>query len=258
MSKVIILFISISALLTSFYSCQKEVDGTIDGTLQPIELRFRPVANGQRLEFGSTYTNTHNESFSVRAFKFYISSIDLVNESTGATYQVDRNQYYLVNFADSNSVVLKLKAPAAQYSTLAFTIGVDSLHNVSGAQTGALDPANGMFWTWNTGYIMAKLEGYSSVSNQPNQLFEYHIGGFKGDNNVVKKAYLSFPGGASIDTEDGKESAVTISADVNKWFTGPHQISIASNPVCMTPGPLAEAVADNYLRMFSVEQVINQ
>ena len=37
-------------------------------------------------------------------------------------------------------------------------LGVDSLRNVTGVQTGALDPAMDMYWTWNTGYVMAKLE----------------------------------------------------------------------------------------------------
>ena len=51
--------------------------------------------------------------------------------------------------------------PAGNYNSLSFLLGVDSMHNVSGAQTGALDPANDMFWTWNSGYVMAKMEGAS-------------------------------------------------------------------------------------------------
>lgn len=79
-----------------------------------------------------------------------------------------------------------------QYDSITFLIGVDSLHNVSGAQTGALDPVNDMFWTWNSGYVMAKLEGNSSSSPQMNQKFEYHIGGYSGKHNVVKKLSFRF------------------------------------------------------------------
>jgi hypothetical protein len=48
-----------------------------------------------------------------------------------------------------------------------FLLGVDSARNVSGIQTGALDPARGMFWTWNSGYVMAKIEGSSPSAHVP-------------------------------------------------------------------------------------------
>jgi len=56
-----------------------------------------------------------------------------------------------------------------------------------------------MFWTWNSGYIMAKLEGTSPVSSQPNNKFEYHIGGFREPVNVVSKVRVAFPLGQAID-----------------------------------------------------------
>ncbi len=75
-----------------------------------------------------------------------------------------------------------------------FLLGVDSLHNVSGAQTDALDPAKDMFWTWNTGYVMAKLEGNSPSSALVNNKYEFHVGGFSGKYNVLKKILnLLFP-----------------------------------------------------------------
>jgi hypothetical protein len=59
-----------------------------------------------------------------------------------------------------------------------FMIGVDSARNNSGAQTGALDPTNGMFWSWSTGYIMAKFEGTSAQSPAAANALKFHIGGF--------------------------------------------------------------------------------
>ncbi|WP_316930094.1 MbnP family protein, partial [Hymenobacter sp. IS2118] len=47
------------------------------------------------------------------------------------------------------SQLLALKdIPVGDYQSVSFTVGVDSARNVAGAQTGALDPNNGMFWTW--------------------------------------------------------------------------------------------------------------
>lgn len=240
------------------YACRKEVSTTNQDKPAHIQFNFKPVVDGQNLVLGNTYINAFNESFSVRSFKFYVSEIDLVNEVSGTTFQLDRSQFYLIDVSDSTSLSVAFNAPANQYHSIAFTIGVDSIRNVSGAQTGALDPARGMFWTWNTGYIMAKLEGYSPASSQPNQLFEYHIGGFKGENNVVKKLKLMLPAGTMIDATTGKISTISLSADVNKWFAGPVPISIANSPVCIMPGPLAKSIAGNYLTMFSVVQVINR
>lgn len=258
LNKLTILASSVLVITAVLFSCQKEVNTVSETVSENIQLHFKPVVSGQNLELGNTYTNAHNETFRLRAFKFYISAIDLINDVTGATYQLDRNQYYLIDCADSASLTFKFKAPASRYNKIAFTVGVDSIRNVSGAQTGALDPANGMFWTWNSGYIMAKLEGYSAVSTQPNQLFEYHIGGFKGENNVVQKLYLPLPAGTLINTEAEKASNISITADVNKWFAGPAPVSIANVPVCTSPGPLAKSIAGNYLQMFSVVQVTNQ
>ena len=65
-------------------------------------------------------------------------------------------------------------------------IGVDSARNTSGAQLGALDPANSMFWSWNSGYIFVRMEGNSPQSTQPYNKLQFHIGGFKGATNCIK------------------------------------------------------------------------
>jgi hypothetical protein len=127
---------------------------------------------------------------------------------------------------------------------------------VSGAQTGALDPTKGMFWTWNTGYIMAKLEGNSQLANTPNNEIQYHIGGFKGEDNVVQRIDLPLPDGL-LEAKDNGSSEISISVNVNKWFSAVHPVKISEEPVCMTPGVLAKTVAENYYHMFTVNNVIS-
>lgn len=92
------------------------------------------------------------------------------------------NSYHLINEEGTASKSFSFFVMPTQYNSLSFLIGVDSLKNVSGAQTGGLDPLNGMFWTWNTGYIMFKMEGNSPSSSVVNNKIEYHIGGFSGAN----------------------------------------------------------------------------
>jgi hypothetical protein len=66
-----------------------------------------------------------------------------------------------------------INVPAGTYTGMYLTMGVDSARNVSGAQEGALDPANGMFWSWTSGYIMIKAEGLSPQGAGGS--FTYHL-----------------------------------------------------------------------------------
>jgi hypothetical protein len=180
----------------------------------------------------------------------------LINTDTKVSGGADAN-HYLVDAQNLQSTVIGSQAAVNTYNSIAFVIGVDSIRNVSGAQDGALDPAKGMFWTWSTGYIMAKFEGVSPASIQPGNRFEYHIGGFKGADNVVKRIQLDFPPGQTLAIVQGKSVSINITANANTWFDGNSVISIAATPVSMTPGVLSKQIAENYYRMFTVTDVEN-
>ena len=252
-------------LIAASSSCSKEYSASGFTKAIPKEdsfnltINFTPMVDTLRLSFDSVYHNYWNEKYSVSAFKFYVSKFDLINTDSNRVYHVNTDKYFLVNAADSTTWAVKLLALPFTYNRISFLIGVDSVRNVSGAQTGALDPANGMFWTWSNGYIMAKLEGNSPLSSQPNNKIEYHIGGFTGDNNVLRKPTLLFPFGESltITATAGRKSIINAEADVNAWFNNPHQIKIAVTPVCTSPGLMAKDISENYSKMFSVTEVIN-
>ncbi len=62
--------------------------------------------------------------------------------------------------------------------SVSFLLGTSADLNSSGAHSGDLDPMQGMYWAWHSGYINFKLEGvYSKNGNY--QEFRYHIGGFQ-------------------------------------------------------------------------------
>jgi len=246
-------------LVALLASCQKELKVDAAG-VHNIEIRFKPVVlyDTVDLKFDTvTYQNAFNEPFKVSAFKFYVHAFELSNTDSNKVSHAGDQDYYLVDFADSNSTIIKLNVTSYKYNRIAFTMGVDSVLNVSGAQTGVLDPAKGMFWEWNTGYIMAKLEGTSPVSTAPAQNFKYHIGGFRQADNVIKKIPLLFPFGEVVDMQPGKKTVIDITADVYDWFSNPHDIRIATNPGVMMPGPLAQQIAENYSNMFTIVAINN-
>ena len=239
-------------------SCQKQINAAGEpAATHNLTIKFSAVADAQQLQLGNTYTNAWAENYTPTAFKFYLTQLRLINTDSGITYNVNKDEYFLVNFEDSASVQLNLKAVPFTYNRIAFLLGVDSIRNVSGAQTGALDPAKAMFWTWNSGYIMAKLEGNSPASPQPNNKFEYHIGGFSGTDNVLKQVTLSFPLGQAVTLQPNHSSEMTITANANTWFVGPNPLHISNTAVCTTPGPLAKQIADNYAGMFTVTGIVN-
>jgi hypothetical protein len=70
------------------------------------------------------------------------------------------------------------KSENVTYDKFQFDLGIDSTTNVSGAMGGALDPTNGMYWTWQSGYINFKLEGRSISCDTRNHEFQFHLGGY--------------------------------------------------------------------------------
>jgi hypothetical protein len=241
--KKIIAFISVVLLL----GCKKE--NSSETGLLPLKVSFNLYAFGAPIDTTIQYTNISGEKYKISTLKFYASIFEAENSST-LSKTSETESYHLVDLTNPASQQFTIKLKTGVYDRLNFIVGVDSIRNVSGAQTGALDPVNGMFWTWNTGYIFAKLEGKSPASTAPFQMFTYHIGGFKTGENAIRK--ISLPALIEI----GKTNEIIINADIERWFDGVNTISIASKASIMSPGGPALLIADNYASMFSVNRIV--
>jgi hypothetical protein len=241
------LIILISFFYTYMAAAQKRSPAVEKGI---VKISFVNTVHGTPLVLNdSLYENPFYEKYNIRRLKYYISNVQAKNSRK---LQKEKDSYHLVNAADSASLSFSFSLEAGDYNSISFLLGVDSLHNCSGAQTGALDPMNDMFWTWNSGYVMLKLEGNSSASLQPDKRFEYHIGGYAGLNNVIKMITLS----SAFNINSGKTTEIIIEADINTIWKQPNDIQIAKIPVCTTPGILSQQVAANYSNMFSIKKSI--
>lgn len=236
-------------LLAAQTACKKSA--TPPPRAAVLQLSFTNVVNGQPLTLQqATYTNAAGEDFNITAFKYYLSNFSLV---TAAGEEVQpAPAYFLVSedSAASKNILLE-QLPEATYTGISFLIGVDSVRNMSGAQTGALDPLYGMFWTWNSGYIMAKLEGTSPASTAPQSLIQFHIGGFKAPYNALRRVQLTFP--APVQVVKDTASVLHLQADAYTWFDQPNRISFKDVPAVHTPVAQASRVADNYQHMFTIK-----
>jgi len=202
------------------------------------------VGNKTMVLFDETYTNSFGEPFVISKFRYYISHISFVDVNNKET-RLPEN-YYLINEADSLSKIIQLPATAALQS-ISFWIGIDSIKNTGAVQTGSLDPANGMFWTWNSGYVFAKLEGLSDSSHAPAHGLTWDVGGFRQKENAVRTITLKLN-----NPQTSANNTIVVNADVLKWFDAIHPLKIAQSPTCHQPGKLAMQIADNYSNMFSI------
>jgi len=220
-------------------------------------IHFKATVNGEPLTFKKKYSNSFKESFSVERFKFYFGKARLIAETTKRGVPLEGDEYSLIDFKDSTLCTLRFHTRPGKYNQLDFLLGVDSIRNTTGAQTGALDPSKGMFWTWNSGYVMAKLEGTSPLSKQPAHVIEYHIGGFRAPYNTAREIKMKFPDKQETEITGQRNCEVFINVELNSWFDGPNPIHIAEISTCTTPGELAKKISDNYKRMFSITRIVN-
>lgn len=247
------IFAHVFALTTlALTSCKKdeEVPANQTGT---VALEFEQSVGADPLTLSTrTYTTPAGDQFTVTNFKQYISNLKL-NKADGTSYAVP-DSYYLVDAAVSTSQKVTIKdVPAGDYTGLTFTIGVDSVHNVSGAQKGALDPNNGMFWTWNSGYIYTKLDGYSPQAAKGGLTF--HIGGFKSPNNTIRTVSPAFPAGTKLLVRADHSPEIHYNVDVLKMFTGPNTIRFATLSFTMGDANSVPVANNCAAGMFTVEHI---
>ncbi len=215
-----------------------------------VSVIIEPVYKGQPLQLTDQYyINGHGDTLYIDLFRFYMTHFRLASTTPGKQPVSCANSNHLVDAERPASLQFYLDATAGDYNSISFTAGVDSTDNTSGANSGDLDPVKGMYWAWNSGYIMAKLEGHSAVCATFHNAFEYHIGGYMPPYNAARTIIITLPETTEKD-KDGN-TVLRIQADAAAWFTG---IDLAKVNNIVIPGKDAAMMADNYANMFSLKK----
>lgn len=260
------LIIALAALV--FVACKKEPkepdddnnnnnnNSTPTATVGSLKIEFEAKVGDSAFVLNTkNYTNTNGDTFNISTFKYYVSNV-VLTKTDNSTFSVP-NSYYLIDHGSGASFSLAISnIPVADYKAITFLIGVDSTRNVSGAQSGDLDPGKGMFWSWSSGYIMAKLEGNSPQSGASNKKLTFHVGGFSGTNSVLKTVSPTF-GSSTAKVKSDKTPEIHIITDVSEWFKTPNTIGFGSTHTVHMPGAMAKSIADNYADMFKVDHIHN-
>ena len=241
--------------IASLSACRKKPDPVVIDPVSTngnLRFTFQNFAGTQPLVLNTGwYKNAQGDSFNVAIYKYYVSNFILIKDDGSEV--IEKDSYHLIDEADvpSHSFTFS-KIPEGSYTGVKFLVGVDSAANVSGAQTGALDPIHAMFWDWDSGYIMAKLEGRSPQSPMIDSTYTYHVAGFKGEINVLRTITLNFP--QTVHVKSTTIPNVHVKADILEWFKTPNALSIKDYPSIMS-GEYLLYLADNYSDMFTVDHI---
>lgn len=179
---------------------------------------------------------SQQDSFQLEVFKCYLSNFRLYSQSNELIFS-DTNAF-LIELSDSvltHTVTIDCPVNVTP-KTIVYSIGLDSVCNTSGALSGALDPLNGMFWTWQSGYIHLKLEGKYFKNSSPKTALEFHLGGYR------------WPNATLIDKQvDIKSDKIIVDIQLNVFLK---HLNEGVSTKIMSPGPLAKQVFNAFSNSF--------
>lgn len=157
---------------------------------QFINLNFDPVWADKSVKLDQNYPIDVKDSIRFDQLKWYISGITLT--SNNKIVFEEENSFHLLDLSIAQSLSISSSIPKdLLYDHIQFSIGIDSLTNVAGAIGGDLDPTNGMYWTWQSGYINVKVEGKSNICPTRKNLFTFHLGGYTSPYQSIQKVVLA-------------------------------------------------------------------
>lgn len=252
MKKIYTAILAAAALIMS--ACEKnEEESTLTSTGEmELKIDHKWGDASQSFLLNQYFVNPQNsDSVNFTKLNYYISNVKL--KLMDGSYWKAENSYHLIQLEEQSLIKITLQnIPKNDYVGIAFTLGVDSTRNVSGAQTGALDPANEMFWSWNTGYIFVKAEGKSpEAPAENNQRFAYHLGGFSGDKNAIQNLQFEFNQNLSVQPQ--AKPSVHLHLEVSSLWGS--DFSTANDFKIHMPGAKAVDFTSNFANGFTLDHV---
>ena len=184
--------------------------------------------NGIPLESGRYYPlSSAGDSIRMDVLRFYLGVLP--------SGEAAQTEHHLVDMSVPESMHFALGS-TAENPHPKLLLGVDSMTQMDGAGGGALDPTQGMYWTWQSGYIHLKLEGSMRRTDGTQMPFSYHIGGFEGKDNTLQSI--------------SADSSGILKPNLAALF---RQITPESNRDIMSPGAKAVSVSRAWKDCFSAE-----
>lgn len=231
------------AIGLTFYGCKQPVD-IAEGK---IRIELEATMNGEPFEIGQVYTNITNDRVRADLFKTYLSKIRA--HRTDGTFE-EISDIYLANFEDENTITASVEP--GSFNKLTFGIGVpEELNKDNDPSVYPNDHplsaigAEGMFWTWNSGYIFTAFEGKADTLEgsevEPLHPFAYHCGE---DFLYLEKEHEVF-----FAVEDCQTETFKIVFEVDKfWYSETDTLDVTQDFLTHTSGNVE--LAERFMAFF--------
>lgn len=199
-----------------------------------IEINLQHYVGTQELSVPTLMQVINNgDSVHIETLKYYVGNFKLTYKN-GQIYDI-KNQYFLIDSDQPASTKITLKnIPEGELDQIQFGVGVDSVSNELGLTDGALDPMNGMYWAWNSGFINFKIEG-QYLHNGSLQEFKYHIGGFLAPNQTYQTVNMN-----TNQIIDNGENHFEIEINLTPFFK---KTALLKSPLVLSPSKKAKKIA---------------
>jgi hypothetical protein len=204
-------------------------------------IEFNISINSKFIKMGYKYlTHATSDSISFDVIRFYISNVQFFYEEEFISSL--EKEHHLVDLENPESLKINLgKNAQLDFNKIKFDLGIDSLTNVSGAFGGDLDPTNGMYWTWQSGYINFKLEGVTPSCPARKNFFKFHLGGYQ--------ALFSNVQSVELDISDKKN--ILIELPIDQLL---EKIDLSKTYQIMSPSQPAVNMAKLIASLFSISK----
>ncbi len=245
--------LGLGGLLLTAGACKKDHDDQPTAHEVTLELEHLTPA-GTAFALNQPYTNAAGESYQLSAVKYYISNVKLMRADR-TTGWAEPASYHLLDLEADNDLEIELDdVPNADYVSLTFSLGVDSVANASIDKPGDLSPNLGMLWTWDTGYKFMKVEGTHSTGAVPAPGLVIH----PGTNRAYRTVTMVLPTAATVRADIAPKIHLTV--DLNRIFGSTPANTIrfgGANYNQEGGGGDVPKLMDNAAAMFAVKYVHN-
>jgi hypothetical protein len=242
MRKVFISLMFIAAIAMA--SCHNKPGNSNQGTLI---LKFNPMFGANQMHLFTTYTAPDGKYYNFQDFKVYLSRITLIY-TNGTTVDVDSLAYFSLD--DSADVSVSIPAPIGSFKGIQFNIGLDSVwnNNPMFPSTDTSSPVSSnknTFWNMTTRFVFIEIDGTADTTRNSSNVFAYHVG--------TDPYYTAAPPlYQNFTISGGGQTALTLTADVQKLFYGNNSLNILTDPITMTTGsPYAQTLAHTFMNDFT-------
>jgi hypothetical protein len=242
-------------VLASLLSCSKDQNDQYGN----IVLMFEVTYNGQEIETGQTYTYLDGRALCFEKFKFFMSEVSLMDNSSQVLLSDVAFAEFDRLFIESPGGRLTFNfsnIPTGNYSSMGYNIGIPPEINDE------YDPSNfsqieplgftSEYWDAWGSYIFTKIEGNIDSDDDGicDKGFAYHIGGNPSLREISRSINLSIEG--------GKTAQILVSIDLMNVFSdGTNQVDIVTHSGIHNEGQrtLMDFVMDNLAAAMTVSQL---